>query len=57
MVSSQARREQVALACKRGLSKWRACELNEIARLGLGYVSVRAKRDLDAADGGLDACC
>ena len=45
MVSSQARREQVALACERGLSKRRACELIEIARSGLGYVSVRAARD------------
>ena len=45
MVSSQARREQVALACERGLSKRRACELIEIARSGLGYVSVRAQRD------------
>jgi putative transposase len=44
-VSSQARREQVALACERGLSKRRACELIEIARSGLGYVSVRAARD------------
>jgi putative transposase len=45
VVSSQARREQVALACERGLSKRRACELIEIARSGLGYVSVRAERD------------
>ena len=45
MVSSQARREQVALACERGLSKRRACELIEIARSGLCYVSVRAERD------------
>lgn len=44
-MSSQARREQVALACERGLSKRRACELIEIARSGLGYVSVRAARD------------
>ncbi len=44
-MSSQARREQVALACERGLSKRRACELIEIARSGLGYVSVRAQRD------------
>ena len=35
MVSSQARREQVALACERGHSKRRACELIEIARSGL----------------------
>ena len=50
MVSSQARREQVALACERGLSKRRACELIEIARSGLGYVSVRAERDAPALD-------
>ena len=45
MVSSQARREQVALACERGLSKRRACELIESARSGLGYCSVRTERD------------
>ena len=45
MVSSQARRERVALACERGLSKRRACELIEIARSGLDYASVRAQRD------------
>ena len=45
MVSSQARREQVALACERGLSKRRACELLELARSGLDYCSVRAQRD------------
>ena len=45
MVSSQARREQVALACERGLSKRRACELLEVARSGLDYRSVRAERD------------
>ena len=50
MVSSQARREQVALACERGLSKRRACELIEIARSGLGYVSVRAQRDAPALE-------
>ena len=44
-MSSQARREQVALACERGHSKRRACELIEIARSGLGYCSVRAERD------------
>jgi putative transposase len=44
-VSSQARREQVALACERGLSKRRACELLEVARSGLKYCSVRAERD------------
>jgi putative transposase len=45
VVSSQVRREQVALACERGLSKRRACELIEIARSGLVYRSVRAERD------------
>ena len=45
MVSSQARREQAALACERGHSKRRACELMAIARSGLGYCSVRAERD------------
>jgi putative transposase len=44
-VSSQARREQVALACERGHSKRRACELMEIARSGLAYRSVREERD------------
>jgi putative transposase len=44
-VSSQARREQVVLACERGLSQRRACELIEIARSGLAYRSVRAERD------------
>jgi len=39
------RREQVALACERGLSKRRACELLEIARSGLSYQPVRAERD------------
>jgi putative transposase len=45
VVSSQARREQVALACERGLSKRRACELTGVARSGLDYRSVRAERD------------
>jgi putative transposase len=45
VVSSQARREQVALACERDHSKRRACELIGIARSGLGYRSVRAERD------------
>ena len=44
-MSSQARREQVALACERGHSKRRACELIEVARAGLAYRSVRAERD------------
>ena len=45
MVSSQARREQVNLACARGVSQRRACELVEIARSGLTYESVLAQRD------------
>ena len=49
-MSSQARREQVALAFERGLSKRRACELIEIARSGLGYVSIRAQRDAPTLD-------
>jgi putative transposase len=50
VVSSQVRREQVALACERGLSKRRACELLEIARSGLTYRSVRAERDRPAIE-------
>ena len=45
MVSSQARREQVAHACTRGVSQRRACELMELTRSSLGYRSVRAERD------------
>lgn len=45
MVSSQARREQVAFACARGVSQRHACELMGIARSGLAYCSVRAERD------------
>jgi putative transposase len=37
VVSPQARREQVAFACERGLSKRRACGLLEVARSGLSY--------------------
>ena len=37
MVSPQARREQVALACERGLSKRRACGLFGLARSSLSY--------------------
>lgn len=44
-MSSQVRREQVALACERGLSQRRACELFEVARSALSYTSVRAERD------------
>jgi putative transposase len=45
VVSSQARREQVAIACERGLSQRRACELLEVARCALKYESVRSQRD------------
>jgi putative transposase len=45
VVSSQARREQVAIACERGLSQRRACELLEVARSALKYESVRSERD------------
>jgi putative transposase len=38
VVSPQARREQVAFACERGLSKRRACGLIAIARSTLSYV-------------------
>ena len=37
MVSPQARREQVAFACERGLSERRACGLLDIARSTLDY--------------------
>ena len=37
MVSPQGRREQIAFACERGLSKRRACGLLEMARSGLSY--------------------
>jgi putative transposase len=37
VVSPQARREQIAFACERGLSKRRACGLLEVARSGLSY--------------------
>jgi putative transposase len=47
-VSSQARREQVVLACERGHSKRRACELLGVARSSMGYCSARARRDAPA---------
>lgn len=50
MVSSQARREQVALACERGHSERRACELIGIVRSGLDHCSVRAQRDAPTVD-------
>ena len=37
MVSPHARREQVELACQRGLSERRACGLLGLARSTLGY--------------------
>lgn len=37
MVSPQGRREQVQLACQRGLSQRRACGLVGVARSTLGY--------------------
>jgi hypothetical protein len=37
VVSPQARREQVALACERGLSKRRACGLLAVARSSVDY--------------------
>ena len=37
MVSPQARREQVAFACERGLAERRACGLLDIARSTLSY--------------------
>lgn len=50
MVSSQARREQVALAMERGHSQRQACELIELPRSMLNYQSVRAARDAPALD-------
>ena len=38
MVSPQSRREQVELACQRGLSKRRACGLLSVSRSSLSYV-------------------
>ncbi len=48
MVSSQARRDQVALAMERGHSQRQACELIELPRSMLKYRSVRAERDAPA---------
>ena len=50
MVSSQARRDQVALAMERGHSQRQACELMELPRSILNYRSVRAERDAPALD-------
>jgi putative transposase len=48
MVSSQARRDQVALAMERGHSQRQACELIELPRSMLKYRPVRAERDAPA---------
>ena len=45
MVSVPARREQVALAAKRGLSQRRACTLIKVARSALHYRSRLAAKD------------
>ena len=50
MVSSQARRDQVALAMERGHSQRQACELMELPRSILNYRLVRAERDAPALD-------
>ena len=50
MVSSQARRDQVALAMERGHSQRQACELIEMPRSMLHYRAVRAERDAPALD-------
>jgi putative transposase len=50
MVSSQARRDQVALAMERGHTQRQACELIELPRSILKYRSVRAARDAPALD-------
>lgn len=50
MVSSQARRDQVALAMERGHSQRQACELIDMPRSMLRYRSVRAERDAPALD-------
>jgi len=50
VVSSQARREQIAFAIERGHSQRRACELLGVSRSLLGYRPVRAERDAPAVD-------
>lgn len=45
MVSVPARREQVSLALKRGLSQRRACTLMKVGRSALGYRSRKAAKD------------
>jgi putative transposase len=50
VVSPQARREQVALACEPGLSKRRACGLLGVARSCLGYTLRLAAKDAPVID-------
>jgi putative transposase len=50
MVSSQARRDQAALAMERGHSQRQACESMALPRSILNYRSVRAQRDAPALD-------
>jgi putative transposase len=45
MVSAPGRRQQVAYAKKRGLSKRRACALLDVARSGLDHESIRDRQD------------
>jgi len=48
MVGARVRRQQVAYACTRGLSRRRACALLTVARSTLGYQSRLATRDAPA---------
>lgn len=50
MVSAPARRQQVAYACRRGLSARRACALLRVARSTLGYVARLPAKDAPVAD-------
>ena len=45
MVGARVRRQQVAYADGRGLSRRRACALLTVARSTLGYVSTLVARD------------
>lgn len=45
MVSARTRRQQVALATRRGLSQRRACALLSVARSTLGYISKLERKD------------
>lgn len=47
MVGARVRRQQVAYAEGRGLSRRRACALLSVARSALGYVSTLIARDAD----------